>query len=167
MDDLILRAPQSGVVRDLDPMLQVGQWVSSKTLLLRVLAPAQIEIRGYAEEPDLRRIVLGAQGRFLPDDLTRQSFGVVLSGIGTAAVETLDLLSLASTFEGPVQVVQERADRPPKPLLSLYAVTLEPKAEVAVEQEVRGQVRLDGLSESMAARLARRVIGVLIRESGA
>jgi hypothetical protein len=74
---------------------------------------------------------------------------------------------LASTHEGPVQVVPDRPEKGLKPLASLYSVTLEPRGTYAPEQEVRGQVRLDGLAESMAGRVLRRVFGVLIRESGA
>ena len=129
--------------------------------------PAEIEIRGYAEEPDLRRLRTGAQGRFLPDDVTRPSVPVILTEIGATAVETLDLPILATLHEGPVQVVPERSERALKPLLSLYAVILHPEGAHAPEQEVRGQVRLEGLAESMAARVVRRVFGVLIRESGA
>ena len=166
-EDLILRSPHDGVIRDLNPDLQVGQWMSPKVPLFRVLNPAEIEIRGYAEEPDLRRLRTGAQGRFLPDDVTRPSVPVILTEIGATAVETLDLPILASLHEGPVQVVPERSERALKPLLSLYAVTLHPEGAHAPEQEVRGQVRLEGLAESMAARVVRRVFGVLIRESGA
>jgi putative peptide zinc metalloprotease protein len=166
-EDLILRSPHDGVIRDLNPDLLVGQWISPKAPLFRVLNPAEIEIRGYAEEPDLRRLRTGAQGRFLPDDVTRPSVPVILTEIGATAVETLDLPTLASLHEGPVQVVPERSERALKPLLSLYAVTLHPEGAHAPEQEVRGQVRLDGLAESMVARVVRRVFGVLIRESGA
>ena len=66
-----------------------------------------------------------------------------------------------------MQTVSDRADRALKPLLSLYAVVLHPEGAQAPDQEVRGQVRLEGLAESMASRVARRVFGVLIRESGA
>jgi putative peptide zinc metalloprotease protein len=166
-EDLILRSPHDGVIRDLNPDLQVGQWMSPKVPLFRVLAPGEIEISGYAEEPDLRRLRTGAQGRFLPDDVTRPSMPVILAQIGATAVETLDLPILASVNEGPVQTVADRADRALKPLLSLYAVVLHPESPQAPDQEVRGQVRLEGLAESMASRVARRVFGVLIRESGA
>ena len=165
--DLILRAPHHGIIRDLGPDLRPGQWVSDKAPLFRVLAPDEIEIRGYAEEPDLRRLRAGALGRFLPEDVTRASVPVVLSSIGATAVETLDLPILASVNEGPVQAVADRSDRALKPLLSLYSVALRPEGPYAPEQEVRGHVRLEGLPESMAVRVLRRVFGVLIRESGA
>ena len=166
-EELVLRAPHDGIIRDLNPDLRAGQWISPKAPLFRVLAPTEIEIRGYAEEPDLRRLRVGAQGRFLPDDVTRPSMPVKLAEIGATALETLDLPILASVNEGPVQVVPDRSERALKPLLSLYAVTLHPDGEHAPEQEIRGQVRLEGLAESLGARVARRVFGVLIRESGA
>jgi putative peptide zinc metalloprotease protein len=165
--DLVLRAPHDGFVRDLSPDWREGQWVGHKMALCHVLKPDRVEIRGYAEEPDLRRLQIGAQGRFLPDDVTRDAVRVALTAIGPTAVEVLDLPMLASTHEGPVQVVPDRPEKGLKPLASLYSVTLEPRGTYAPEQELRGQVRLDGLAESMAARVLRRVFGVLIRESGA
>jgi putative peptide zinc metalloprotease protein len=131
MEEMILRAPHDGVIRDLNPDLRAGQWISVKTPLLRVLVPAEIEIRGYAEEPDLRRLQMGARGRFLPDDISRPSIAVTLAEIGSTAVESLDLPILASTHDGPVQVVPERSERALKPLLSLYAVTLHPEGASA------------------------------------
>ena len=165
--ELILRAPHDGIIRELNPDLRVGQWVGVKTALFRVLAPAELEIKGYAEEPDLRRLRLGAEGVFMPDDTSRPSVPVILKDIGPTAVETLDVSILASVHDGPVQVVQDRSERGLKPLLSVYGVTLEPQKPFAPEQEIRGQVRLEGVAESMALRVLRRVFGVLIRESGA
>lgn len=165
--ELVLRAPHDGFVRDLDPDLKAGQWIGLRTQICRVLSPADVELRGYAEEGDLKRLALGARGRFLPDDVSRRSFGVELVAIAPAAVEMLDLPILASIHDGPVQVVPERSDKALKPLASLFPVVLVPQAAVAEGQAVRGMVRLEGLAESMALRLARRIFGVLIRESGA
>ena len=165
--ELILRAPYDGFVRDLSPDWREGQWVGLKTALCHVLRPERVEIRGYAEEPDLRRLEIGARGRFLPDDVTRNSIDVALAAVGPTAVEALDLPMLASTYEGPVQVIPDRSEKGLKPMLSLYSVTLTPSEDFMPEKEVRGQVRLEGLAESMAARVLRRVFGVLIRESGA
>lgn len=165
--ELIVRAPHDGVVRDLSPDLRAGQWIGLKAPLFRVLTPGSVEFRGYAEEPDLRRMRAGAHGVFLPDDVTRPSVPVILAEIGATAVEALDLPILASVNDGPVQVVPERTERSLKPLLSLYGITLHPQVAFATGQEIRGQVRIEGLSESAAIRLLRRVFGVLIRESGA
>ena len=165
--ELTLRAPHDGIVRDLAADLREGQWVGLKMALCHVLKPERVEIRGVAEEPDLRRLQIGAQGRFLPDDITRASVRVELTAIGPTAVEALDLPMLASTYEGPVQIVPDRPEKGLKPMASLYSVRLEPRGDYVPEKEVRGQVRLDGLAESMAARVLRRVFGVLIRESGA
>ncbi len=165
--ELILRAPHDGLIRNLSPDWREGQWVSLKMALCHVVQPERIEIRGYAEEPDLRRLQRGARGRFLPDDVTRPSLSVELTAIGPTAVEVLDLPILAAPNDGPVQVVPDRPERGFKPLASLYSLTLSALEPYAPEKEVRGQVRVDGLAESMAARVLRRVFGVLIRESGA
>ena len=90
-----------------------------------------------------------------------------MTAIGPTAVEVLDLPILAAPNDGPVQVVPDRPERGFKPLASLYSLTLSALEPYAPEKEVRGQVRVDGLAESMAARVLRRVFGVLIRESGA
>jgi len=51
--------------------------------------------------------------------------------------------------------------------VAIYPVTMVPEGDHAVARPLRGLVRLEGAAESYASRLLRRVVGVLIRESGA
>ncbi len=76
----------------------------------------------------------------------------------------MDLPALASTYEGPVTSHLEgkrlRAGK------AVYPVTLRVEGP-APDVALRGVVQLEGRPESFASRVARQVIGILIREAGA
>lgn len=162
--DLVLRAPVAGVVRELDPGFAPGVWVGVRTPVARIVGPARAEIRGYVAEADLRRIAPGATGRFVPEDPMLAPVPVTLASVGPTAVEEIELAPLASTHEGPVRTVQD--GRRLKAGEAVYAATLEADG-AAPPALVRGTVVLSGRPESFVARVARQVVGVLIRESGA
>lgn len=163
--ELVLRAPRDGVLREVDPALRAGLWIGLRTLVGRVVDAPGGEVRGYVEEADLRRIEDGATGAFIPDDPLTASFPVKLATVGRTAVEDVDLLALASTNDGPVPVTED-GRRKLKPGVSIYPVKFaaEPQADIATS--LRGHVFLQATPESFAARAARRIVGVLIRESG-
>jgi putative peptide zinc metalloprotease protein len=164
--ELVLRAPFAGRVRDLDPALRPGLWVGQRTALLRVVGGDATEFRGYVAEADLRRIQPGAGGRFVPDDLVRPSAAIRVESVAETAAESIDIEALASTHDGPLPVAPTQG-KALRPLTASYAVVLAPTGAYDVGQQVRGSAYVDGLAESLAARLARRIVGVLIRESGA
>lgn len=162
--DLVLRAPVAGVLREVDPGLVAGAWVGVRTPIGRIVGPARTEIRGYVAEADLRRLSPGAVGRFVPEDPMLPPVPVTLAGVGPTAAEEIELLPLAAVYEGPVKVVQD--GRRLKAGEAVYPVTFT-AGDAAPPSLVRGTVVLEGRPESFAARVARQVVGVLIRESGA
>jgi putative peptide zinc metalloprotease protein len=164
--DLVIRAPFDGRIRDLDPVLAPGLWLSQKAPLARLVGEGGWELRGYVAEADLRRLAPGAQGRFVPDDLLQPSLPARVEAISPTSVETIDILPLASTYEGPVAVAPE-SNRTLHPLAASYLAVLSLPPGTALGREVRGLALVRGEPESFAARLARQVLGVLIRESGA
>ncbi len=164
--DVTVRAPKDGVLRDWDPALRVGMWIGVRTLIGRVIDGAGGEVRGYVEEADLRRLKDGAKGTFIPEEPLASSFPVRLVSVGRTAVEDLDLLPLATAHEGPIPVSDD-GRRHLKPGIAIYPAVLSGETGSPLKTSVRGRVFVEGSAESFAAVVLRRLVGVLIRESGA
>ncbi len=163
--DLIVRAPKDGVLRDWDPALRVGLWINVRTLIGRVIEGEGGEVRGYVAEADLRRLKDGAKGVFIPEEPLASSFPVRLTSVGHTAVEDLDLLALAAAHEGPIPATED--SRRLKPGVAIYPAVMTGEVDAPLTTSMRGRVFVDGVAESFATQVLRRLVGVLIRESGA
>jgi len=117
----------------------------------------------------MARLYAGAPGTFVPDDLTTGSIPVVVSSVSSAAVATVEIPSLVSTLGGPVAVREEK-NVGLVPVEAQYTVVMNrPEDELRLSGTpavVRGVVAVSGHRESVAAHAFRRVVAVLVRESG-
>ncbi|MEL7544267.1 MAG: site-2 protease family protein [Pseudomonadota bacterium] len=200
LDELVLRAPHDGVVRDASAVLHVGAWVGSQALLGRVVAAvpasdtdmstAEIAgvaaredqsdphggplVRAYVNEDSLVRVSAGAQGAFVPDDPGRQVRAVIVRHVAQAGVRSLEIPYLASVHGGAIPSERDPDDRI-RPRRAQHVVTFQIKEQgdqnalsVAMRDQpvVRGVVRLDGVPEPLYRSVWRRVMQVLVRESG-
>lgn len=162
---LIVRAPHDGAVRDMDRDLSVGEWIDGATPIARVVAARPPEVEAYIREEDLWRIAAGAAALFMPEDplIPRRSGHV--SDISMTGARAIELPYLASTYGGDVP-----SDRTHEQLVKprsgwhLVRIVLD---GAPVDQAMRGTVHIDGARESYAAAIWRRVLRVLVRESGA
>lgn len=161
---LTLRAPFTGVIKDLDVDLTVGQWINQDTAIARLVAPGTLEARGYVDENDAWRLEQNDLATFIPEDplvATRSARLVEVSKVG---VNNLDLPYLASVYGGEV-ASELNADNEIVPRRGQYLVRLA-LDESGWERSLRGTVHLAGKPESFAAAAWRRVLQVIVRESG-
>jgi putative peptide zinc metalloprotease protein len=159
-------APAAGVVVDMADPLAAGEWLRESTRLATLIDPASSLIEAYIPEEDLYRVAVGTAGRFLADDSGRRWVPATVASIAPASSRVLPEPYLASVHGGNVPVHQGR-DRTLIPEAPVYRVLLRPDAPLRAPVQVeRGTVLLDGEGESLATRLWRTAIGVLIRESG-
>ena len=164
--ELIIRAPASGTVLELDPDLHPGRWIGKADRLALIAAQKQHVVRGYVAESSLYRLTADAEGLFIPDDLTRSSIPVRVKNVAPAGAASIDIPALASTNGGQIAVQPDSQHRL-VPLTAQYLVELEPQGlDHPPEQIVRGIVDLKGAPESFLIRAWRQVSTVLIRESG-
>jgi MFS family permease len=111
-------------------------------------------------------VAIGASGVFVPDDPALPTAEVQLSEIGEFGVASIDIPYLASTNGGPIEIDPEETETL-KPADARFAVTADPYALDATDgKAVRGLLKVEGVKESIAARAARQVMRVLIREAG-
>jgi len=163
---LQLRAPQDGVVRDLDRSLQAGVWLAPDQVLLRVVGQQRPKLRGYVEQQSLERLALGDEGRFVAEDPGLMALPVRLSELDATSSAALALPLLASDQGGPLAVRRD-AEQRAIPEHAQYGVRLELLADAAAPvQAVRGVVNLRGRSESILGSFLRRMAALGVRESG-
>ncbi len=168
--ELLVRAPIAGVVRDLDRVLHPGLWVGPLSELATLVRPGEREILGVVAEEELWRLAEAGEGEgtFVPDDAARASFAVHLQEISPASEQELKHVYLASTFGGPVAVEPDPEDQAKlKTSDAVFSILLKPgEISFADDRVRRGVVHLPGRREAFATRLWRRIVRVLIRESG-
>lgn len=162
---LLIRAPQTGKVRDLLPQLMAGRWLSPKEPLARVVEEGT-RLRGYLAEAELWRVAPGAHGRFIAEDPMHPAVAVQLSEIDANGAGFIEQEALTSDHHGPIAVRRDQSQRP-EPVQAQYAVRLATLDTIATPtQPLRGVVVLQGRSESLLGTAWRRMAALGVRESG-
>jgi putative peptide zinc metalloprotease protein len=169
---LDVTSPIAGQVVDVAEALDSGSWLAAKSRLMSVIDPANMTVEAYVDEADLDRITVGDAASFVAEADTRIEFPLRLTEIARASTTVLSDPSLASTMGGPIAVRAQKQNEKQNELVpdrTLYRVRLA-LAEghpAPVIRILRGQVILRGEAISLARRLWRLALAVVIRESGA
>jgi len=162
---LTLHATFNGRVRDLSDALQPGEWLAKDEPLGAIVNTTNMVV-AYAEEADLSRLQPGAEGRFYPEGGDVPTFPVRVQSIDRTGARQLTLAELASRYGGAVAVREDDQHRL-IPEQGVYRLLLQTdKASPVLPITVRGRLSLSTPPESLAGRLARSLIAILIRESG-
>lgn len=165
--ELVLRAPIDGQVVELDPLLAEGRWIGVKELVAVIAGGGRLVARGYVEEPDLWRVAAGSKGRFIPDQPQRRALPVEIEKIAAASAAEIEIADLASQNSGRIAVTPDHRRRL-VPNAAQYMVHMV-VTDTAARSELitRGVVVAQGARESLASRLYRQTMKVLVREAGA
>jgi putative peptide zinc metalloprotease protein len=169
---LDMTSPIAGQVVDVAEALDSGSWLAAKSRLMSVIDPASMTVEAYVDEADLDRITVGDAASFVAEADTRIEFPLRLTEIARASTTVLSDPSLASTMGGPIAVRSQKQNEKQNELVpdrTLYRVRLALAEGHAapVTRILRGQVILRGEAISLARRLWRLALAVVIRESGA
>ncbi|MEM8791287.1 MAG: HlyD family efflux transporter periplasmic adaptor subunit [Pseudomonadota bacterium] len=163
--ELTVQAPNSGTLRDVDPLLKQGLWLPDRAVLAEIVGEGASEVRAYLPGDALVRLEEGTGGEFVPDDPAQPRLAVRLSRIASVATEEIELPYLASTYGGDIAV--DRDGEKLLPRKAQYKLTAEVlEGELASGRMSRGALRLDAEPESFAYGLYRRAIQIFIREAG-
>jgi len=167
---LTLRAPVGGIVRDVPSGLDAERFVGADQALGRIIRGGGRSVQGYIEDESLWRVTSGSRGVFIPDAPFEPSRRVRVTEIAPAGADRIDLVYLASNHGGPIA-----SDRLPNGDVRARAgqyrvrftvVAGDRASSHAARRVMRGVVHLNGRPESFAAGAWRRVLKVLVRESG-
>ncbi|MEZ5933638.1 MAG: hypothetical protein R3F54_17140 [Alphaproteobacteria bacterium] len=163
---LVVRAPITGTLVELDPELHEGRWITRDHRLASMSALETSVVKGYVSASGLDRLPPDAEGAFIPDDLTRRPIPVKLIEVVDVGSLTIDIPELASIYGGKVLARVDQGQRP-APVNAQYLVTLEPHGQHREPwQAVRGVVNLEGASVSLIGLAWNRIAAILVRESG-
>ena len=162
---LIVKAPFGGTVTDTAWPLSRGQWIQRGERLLTLVGGGHVSASGYVSANDISRLPPGAEGRFIPDDWTHGARSAALSGMSVAPAESIELPELVSDNGGRIAAARQQSGGQ-APIGAQFAVTAQLSGPVPAQTE-RGILTFKGRPESLAARIWRQVLRVLVRESGA
>ena len=163
---LVVRAPFDGVVVDLPDALGAGTWVDGHAPLLRVVVPGRYDVQAYAAEDQVGRLGVGTVGRFVPRDSGQRAWHVRLDEIGASAIATLDQPVLALSNGGPVMTsLDDKKQLVPKAALLRIHLVAEQGQTHGFPQPIAGRVVISARGDSLAAKLARAIGRVFVREN--
>ncbi len=171
--ELILRAAFDGRVTQVLPGLRPGMWVNEVVMLARIVAPKDRVVSALVPEEEVDRLRPGAKAVFVPDDPGLARVPMELQEIGAVRRSGRDLLYLSSIHGGPVPA--ERDERGQihtlKGMFPVRFLMRRDGKETGVMKRLcpmtcTGRIVVEARRESLAGRIARRVLSVLLRESG-
>lgn len=163
---LVIVAPFSGIIRDLDPDMKQGRYVRRTDLLFRVIDPSAQKITAYVAEDDLSRLSVSDKAVFIPDGAPFTKIPFTVKTLADADADTLPWPEVASPFNGGISAEFDRQSGQLVPLRSVYAVGLEPVSSQAAGIVQVGQVRVSGRVSSPFYRFFRGLAGLIVREIG-
>ena len=165
-ENLVLKAPMAGIIRDRVDSLTPGRWIDQKLPVAYLVDPDHAEIEGLVGADELAYIAVGHLARFIPDDLTRSSIEAEVTEIAEVDERELAIPYLASIFGGDVAVRKDDRGKL-KTEVSMYRVRLRPREAIwDADQAVLGHVQIEGQPSSLSKRVWNYTVAVLIRESG-
>ncbi|WP_226701839.1 biotin/lipoyl-binding protein [Microbulbifer elongatus] len=174
---LQVSAKVSGTVDWVLPGLHTNQFLDLNQPFLSIAASDSIRGRAYAETQQATRLNLSERDEPLRGQLFLhgqwQPVPVVVSALEQIASRRIQDPALASAFGGPLQTLADEHRRSAEALhLITFDIAIEASNEGSGEKAIPGTAQRAGhlvlLGEpvSLAHLLARRIAGVLIRESG-
>lgn len=165
-DRMQLKAAFSGVVRDLDPALYAGRWISRENRLMTLVGAGRARVIAWVDEGDVPALPEAAEALFYPErPVGPSAVKLRLSSVESAAVYVLDTPYQASVYGGQLPVGPDREGRL-VPEVAFYRMELAVTDGAQPEQVTRGWVTIEGRRRTLVGRLVRLVAGTIIRESG-
>ncbi len=161
------RAPFAGRLRDMDPDLHVGQWVSRKEkLAVLVKEDGRWVLETWLEESAVQRLRQGDSAVFRTDNVFCAVVKASVTSIDKDASRVLLRPELSSMYGGHILTRARNGQLIPES--AIYRVTLTPEAVPSelMHQSWRGQLVLHGRWEAPVWHYIRQGVMVLVRELG-
>jgi putative peptide zinc metalloprotease protein len=163
------KAPYAGTLRDIDPDLAPGQWLSKReklAVLVREGTPWRVET--WLEESDVQRIAPGDRALFVTDGVSAPPLALTVLEVDRDATRVLPRPELATAAGGHVMARDKQGQLVPEHAVYRVTLALAEGATPAVlaGQSWRGTVTIHARAEAPGLRYARQAGAVLVRELG-
>jgi putative peptide zinc metalloprotease protein len=168
MDNLVIRAPVAGYLRELNPLLHVGRSLARDEEIGLIIGDHRLAARGYLEQDNLWRVSPGREGVFVPNDISIKPFAVTFRNASPVGAQTIDVPLLASVHGGKVESWPQGKNGELTPLNASHLVHMDVTGSIPSQpaQVLPGTVRMDGERQSFSSRALRHVLKVFVQESG-
>lgn len=171
-EQLVLRAPFDGEVRDMIDGMREGRTVSPADVLFRIVDPRDLVYEAYISDMDRERVDPKAEARFFARANPFRSTPVSIETIDVTGSGGIISPELQEDLAGTVQqegASGEKASLAPRQ--GMYRVLLRPlsaeeQADDRFLMKVKGQIYLQGQARSLAVLAWHRVRGLVLRETG-
>ncbi len=162
---LVITAPFSGTLRDVQAELQAGDWLSQSTSLAMLVDETKTIARAFVHEDQASRLSVGNAVQFIPENPTApKSEGRIVAIAQTALSDLNSDLYVASIYGGALASDRATHGRI-VPRAGWFVVTIEMQPE-RFQSVTRGTVHAEAEAQSLAAAVWQRIVQVLIREAG-
>lgn len=162
-EQLVVRAPETGIVADLDRDVSPGNWLSPKLPLARILGEGVAKVRGLVSEADVARLGEGASASFVGEDPLSLRRTLRLVSLSPASDGRLGEAVLADRHGGQIPASEERSEL--RTRAGWFEATFEADGP-RPSQLLRGTTRVAAETASPAQLVWRQVSRVLVREQG-
>ncbi len=159
-------APFAGTLRDIDPELQPGTWLSDGEALARLVGDQGETVVTYLDEDDVVRVAVGDDASFRADSGDGPRVKLKVVGIEPDASRTLTEPELASNAGGTIAVREKNGQlQPERPVYRVTLKAIDAEADAA-RHTWRGTVTIAGRPEVPAWRYLRAAAALVRREAG-
>ncbi|MBB3809264.1 HlyD family efflux transporter periplasmic adaptor subunit [Pseudochelatococcus contaminans] len=166
---LLIRSSISGRVMEMADPLGIGEWVKVNDPIALVADTGDAAVEAYIYEADLDRVLPDAEAFFIAGNPAASRMPASIVAIDDTATRALMEPELASVYGGPIAIRADQGQEQTEtlvPELPVYRVLLKLSIPVIPERTQAGTAIIEGRPASVAAQVWRRVLSVLIRESG-
>ena len=163
-----LNASGTGVLRDVDPDLRLGDWLARNELLGRVVGGDRLEVLAYVQEEDIQRISIGDSAIFIADAGVGPVLDLTVRSVDQDASRTLSEAALSAAAGGMIQVRSMQGTLyPERPVYRVVLDVVTPlESDAVLQHRWRGKVSIRGQWEAAAAQFVKTATSVFWREAG-
>lgn len=159
-------APFAGTLRDLDPDLRIGTWLSTHEKIATLVADDEWQIETYLDEDDVRRIRIGDQAMFMLDGDVSKTLPLTVKFVDKDATHVLPNGILTLPAGGSVAVREKRGQLIPERASYRIVLSVNGDARTMSGASWRGQVIIRAEWQVPALRYLRAFFVLLWRELG-
>ena len=164
------RAPFSGQLRDVDPDLQVGQWLSRKEkIALLVRDDGRWQVETWLDEDAVQRVAPGDTALFITEGGQNSAVQAQVVSVDRDASRVLPRAELAAHLGGHILTREKNGQLVPEHAIYRVVLALEPGAPALADwaaQSWRGTLTIHARWEAPVWPYLRQGLAVLVREIG-